>query len=224
MNEKVTITLTMCRRPHMLRRTLRSFMRCCLDTDLIEEWRAVDDGTHPAVLRKLADEFPFLNITSNPDKGHANALNLIMGKVGTPRIFHLEDDWLFLTPGHFIRAAQDVMASEPSVANVCLRHFRRSEVLTTAAGTRYEHHYSKDENPDAPSFWPGYSLNPSLQDLERIKNAVGSFEPIPRFERNFALRYKEAGLRLCYLHAPADQRWMRHIGNRSAYNLNRTRR
>ncbi len=219
MTEPLTLTMTMCKRPELARRTLRSFMRSCLDQDLIVDWRAVDDGTDPAELEKLQKEFKQLTILRNPNKGHANALNLLLSGIRTRLIMHLEDDWLFPTPGHFIRDSQLVMSLAPEVAVVCLRTARRGELLE-GPGISFEYHTPR---PDRPLKWPGYTLNPSVQDLERISR-LGPFKNTRGFEYEFGLRYRDAGLKVAYLTPPASRNWIRHLGKTSAYRLNQTRR
>jgi hypothetical protein len=90
-------------RPQLVRRILNSFLRCCQDLDLVDEMIAVDDGTPPGELDELRKIYGRWRIVSNPGKGHPQALNFLFGLPRNRLVFHLEDDWLFRIPGHFIR-------------------------------------------------------------------------------------------------------------------------
>lgn len=210
----------MCRRKELMRKTLNSLLSCMEDKQLISRWVVMDDGSNSKDLYDLSLEFPFLEIYCNDMKGHPNALNKLFSIVRTDFIFHLEDDWLFQTRGNIIQKCWAVLKSDPAIGVVCLRGFKAGNITTADPETTYGiHHYG-----EGGSSWPGFSLNPGLMDLKKIKK-VGEFEAVPGFEWKYARAYHHSGYRLAYLNYPSGSPpWIAHLGRESAYKLNNTTR
>lgn len=214
----VTATVTMCRRLHSFCQTMDSLLENVRDRDLIEEWVAIDDGSSTSDLRKVSNRYPFLRILINVDKGHPYALNNLFAEVTTRFVFHFEDDWLFKTEGHYIRDGFRILERDPSIGVVCLRQFGGQ--LFSVDGLEY---YLHEHGREGVSSWPGFTLNPSLQDLNKLRE-VGPFHDVPWFEHQYAERFSKKGYRVVYLKPPKGQSYIEHIGHASAYALNGTKR
>ena len=87
-----------------------------------------------------------------------------------------------------------------------------------------EHEFGVAYKEHKFAYWPGFSLNPAIWDLERIRGAIQiEFnEDDSRFEQSFALKALDAGL--IFAHLPQHQHFQ-HIGSgQSSYMLNDMRR
>jgi len=91
----------------------------------------------------------------------------------------------------------------------------------TTNGIEYvEHEFGVVYEDQVFSYWPGFSLNPGLWDLERMKQRLGEKivfgESDDRFEQSFSLMCYDAGL--IFAHLPKVN--FRHIGTEvSSYVL-----
>lgn len=215
---QVTATVTMCRRLNLFIQTMDSLLANNLDLDLVGEWFAVDDGSATADLREIARRYPFLRLLINRRKGHPHALNSVFSKVQTRYLFHFEDDWLFETRGHYLRDSYEIMQHDSTIGEVCLRDSPGISHSTETID------YVQHQYGEGGSHWPGFTLNPSVLDMEKIK-ATGDFEDVPWFERRYAERFHSNGYRVAYLKPPDNKRYIQHLGEgQSAYHLNSTYR
>lgn len=195
-----------------------SLLECISDHSHIVRWIAMDDGSPSSDLYKLAERYPRLEIACNDMKGHPSALNQLFAMVETDYIFHLEDDWRFETPGRLLEACWSVLQHDPRIGVACLRGFHFGDIATPQGFTYGLHSYG----PGSP--WPGYSLNPGLQDLRKVRDA-GPFIDEPDFERKYAKRFRDKGYELAHLNPPAGRSWIKHTGgSKSAYATNNTAR
>jgi hypothetical protein len=131
---EVTICLTSCGRPDLLRRTLDSFHRFNPGGELIIS----EDSADAAMIAEIAAGHPTASILSGPARiGQMRSIDRLFAEVKTPYLFHLEDDWLFDGPVNW-RATIALLASRDEVANVAVRAFseikekyrRRSDAVT----------------------------------------------------------------------------------------------
>lgn len=212
----VTATITMCRRLKLMCGMMDSLLQCVIDHSHISRWIAIDDGSASSDLYQIAECYPFVEIVVNDIKGHPAALNQLFGMVETDYIFHLEDDWRFETPGPILQHCWTVMQHNPRVGVVCLRGFHFGDI-PAGDGISYGLH---SHGPGSP--WPGYSLNPGLQDLRKVRD-TGPFVDEPNFEHKYAKRFRDMGYELAHLNPPSDRRWITHTGGgHSAYAANGT--
>ena len=212
----LTATVTMCRRLPLFIQTMDSLLQNLEDRALIAEWIAIDDGSSAANLAEVARRYPFLRLMIHQGRGHAGALNELFRQVKTRYLFHFEDDWLFLTPGRMLTQCLAVLRADPVLGQVSLRGYGGELREPTDVPAHYIHQHP-------PSHWPGYSLNPGVQDMNKVRQA-GEFPAESGFEYRFARQFHVLGHRVAYLKPPADCQWIRHLGQVSDYNLNETRR
>src|SRR5690606_23365455 len=95
-------------------KTVISFINCCEDIHLIDEWFVVDDNSDPNDRIKADNDFPFIKfIWKNPEnKGHPRSMNILKQNIKTPYFFHIEDDWLFFRKEKYLSECLDILSSD----------------------------------------------------------------------------------------------------------------
>jgi len=220
---QLTLTITTCKRRALFERTIDSFLHCCQDRLTIDRWICIDDGSTPEDLEAMRTRYPFFEYITKPphERGHANSMNRLLHEVTTPYWLHLEDDWDFLTIGHFVQQATHVLDHDPTLLQVVLnRNYAETPEQKlvggvpkrTDTGFPYREHLQLD--PSAPeyaaqfaeqrgalsnSYWPGFSLMPSLMRTDAARS-VGPFDPgAGFFEREYADRARNLGWKTAFL-------------------------
>ncbi len=142
----ITVTMTTCKRFRLFVDTVNSFLSCCLDLfspspaggeTLIYEWLVVDDNSPEDERIKMKELFPFITfVYKTPDqKGHSESMNLILSRVTTPYVFHLEDDWLFFRKERYFERCLATL-NENNTYGQCLlnRIYGETEVCHNSSG------------------------------------------------------------------------------------------
>jgi len=230
---EVTLTITTSKRFNLFKKSIMSFYDRCKDWDLIKNIIIVDDASSKTdienmkqLLSGIKKDILFI-CKDNPD--HVQSLNILFDKVKTDYVFHLEDDWNFIQHGNFIREGFEIMADNDKIKTVIMRNWIKQgnkdfHRCKTKTGLEYHiHHYNfKKHIPGELNTYPGYSLNPSLQNMKHIKDIIGKFTRTINFELQFALRYCNIGTG--FLTAMMANDYCEHIGtNINAYALNNTK-
>lgn len=230
---KVTVTITSCKRFDLFTQTINSFVNCCKDIHLIDEWFCVDDNSSDTDRQQMQSFYPFINFyfKTPSEKGHPQSMNIIRKHVKTPYTFHMEDDWKFFDRRNFISDCLEIMGQDRSIAQ-CLINKNYAEIAsdrdivggnfhTTHTGLRYYIHEfcpSQDQkdkfgekygkNVKQCSYWPHFSFRPSLIRT-KIFEELGSFnENISHFEMDYSSRYVNKG----YTSAFLETVYCLHIG------------
>jgi len=227
----VTLTITTCKRFDLFEKTMNSIINC-VDIENIDYWLCVDDNSSEEDRNKMKTLYPFFEFYFKDikEKGHPQSMNIIRDKVKTPYLFHLEDDWKFFVKRNYILDALDVLESNKKIGQ-CLFNKNYAEIEsdidikgglynTTQNGFRYFiHEYCKNEedtkkwkekygNCKSSSYWPHWSLRPSIQRTS-ILSELGPFnEQISHFEMDYAHRYNSRG----YVSAFFEGIYSLHIG------------
>jgi hypothetical protein len=158
--EDVTVCLTSCGRPDLLKRTLDSFGRFHEGGKIIIS----EDCADAALIAQIAASHPAATMLSGPERlGQMRSIDRLFSQVKTPYLFHLEDDWLFEGPVNW-KAAIALLARRDDVANVSVRAFseikekyrRRSDALAMEGET-----FQIMRRDAHPEFF-GWSNNPGL--------------------------------------------------------------
>ena len=217
------LTITTCKRLDYFKRTIDSFFTNCLDTDLISRVLIADDGSpfeeREEMVRFIKNRFAHgIEISTPYKKGHPASLNEMIKNINTEWFFHLEDDWEFIKPAHFIQECIDISQTDDRIKNITLRRFGTSTIIKD--GLTYEVHTHRPKNTKyelkehGGCRHPGFSLNPGLNHLPTLKK-VGLFaEHFRWFEVRYAMRYAQAG----FLKANTMTDYVKHIGEVSAYD------
>jgi len=230
---RITVTITSCKRFDLFTQTVNSFVNCCKDIHLVDEWLCVDDNSSKADRSDMQSMYPFITfyIKTPKEKGHPQSMNIIRNKVKTPYIFHMEDDWKFIERRNFLSDCLEVLGDNPKIAQ-CLINKNYAEPAgdheikggmfnATHSGLRYYIHEfchtqkKKNEffkkhgkHTKHCSYWPHFSFRPSLIRT-KIFEELGEFnESVSHFEMNYSSRYVNKG----YISAFLEAIYCLHIG------------
>ena len=173
-DRRVTVVVTSCDRHDLLERTLESFFRansCPVDKVIV-----VEDGDTPAplALRARFAAQPMEWMSTGGRVGQIRAIDSAYGRVATPYIFHMEDDWEFLHAG-FVEESLEILEAEPMCLQVWLRgragpyphELEPGDRIT--AGVRW-----RRAARSKTSVWHGFSFNPALKRL-RDYRLIGAY-------------------------------------------------
>lgn len=228
--KKITLTMTTCKRLLLFMKTIQSFFENCMDLDLIKEIIIIDDGSSDSDIKGmftiLSDCKYNIKFIQKKNKGHARSLNILFDNVKTDYIFHLEDDWEFIKKDNFIRKGFKILDDNKKIKSVIMRNWieqgcKQNDLQKTKTGIKYYiHNYNGQKFIKGEvNTYPGYSLNPSLQNISDIKK-IGKFENKELFELRFAYRYFSYDYKV----ALTEIDYCKHIGNNiNAYRLNNTK-
>ena len=219
----ITLTMTTCKRLSLFKDTINSFLTCCTDKELIDEWIIIDDNSPKHEIDSISQHYPFFKIIQKTmeNKGHPKSMNILTDIVTTPYMFHLEDDWKFFEKRPYITECLSVLNSDLTLGQ-CLINKNYGELprdIHVPGGFEKEtydnfkyvlHEYyppgeeynnflkSVNGYPNS-SYWPHFSLRPSLIRTE-IFRKIGNFnEKAQHFEMEYSNRYVKNGYRSAFL-------------------------
>lgn len=228
----ITFSITTCKRYDLFEKTMNSFLNCCIDLDLIDEWILVDDNSSEEDRKLMKEKYPFFKFIFKDisDKGHPRSMNIIKNIVKSPYLFHIEDDWKFFERKTYILDCLSVLNSSTQIGQclvnknyteLCTEHDVKGGILcTTKTGIRYYIHefcpteelknefVRKYGNCRSSNYWAHFSFRPSLFKTSIFKD-IGDFnENIEHFEREYSYRYINKN----YISAFLESIYCTHIG------------
>lgn len=219
----ITFSITTCKRFDLFEKTMNSFLQCCKDVYKIDKWLCVDDNSSEEDRKKMKDLYPFFTFyyKTVQEKGHPKSMNIIIDKLDTEFIFHMEDDWKFFEKRNYISECMEILSSDVSYGQ-CLINRNYTEVFDdnnvvggeikhTKKGLRYCLHefantneekqvfINKHGNERNSSYWPHYSFRPSLI-TKQVFTQVGKFNiNAHHFEMEYSYRYNNLGFKSVFL-------------------------
>lgn len=202
---EVTIVITACNRPDLLKTTIQSFLH--FNTYPIAEWIVIEDSGIQDVNSELVKQYPnFQWIHSKERKGQIRSIDEAYSHVKTKYVFHLEDDWETYQDGA-IKESIEILEKTPNVSAVmCRDHTPRV--------------YHMSDNPPYLNCWGGwgyYSFNPGLRRMSDYKEFFqSSFSKFTSSdglasERRINDFYREKGYRMAL--TPDPKGYIKHIGD-----------
>lgn len=219
--------MTTCKRLDLFRKTVNSFIECCLDLTYIsiDKWLVIDDNSSEEDRLEMKKLYPFMTfIFKTPSqKGHARSINLLLRNVKTPYIFHLEDDWQFYHKDYFLTHLLQVINEDESYKQVLLNNMYsetpdqeylvggiQKTTIATPCLNYIIHEYVTDEKDKQDfntkwgfkpncSYWPHFSFRPGITDMSIFKTLGDFKEDVWHFEMNFAHEYVKQGYLTCFL-------------------------
>ena len=232
MDQPTTLVIASCRRPEKLCLMLDSFVRCCMDLDLISRVVVSDDNSETGqivqIIEKVKACFPCVPIVFKHrinERGSAYTWAHGWAEVKTPFLFHAEDDWEYTEPEHHIRYAQRIMRQDEKIAEVAFSYSAPGshyldgflDRLGTPVIAGGDHYILWPVWDGVNSAWPGFTCNPCVVHLARLRQAnLDGPNIMPGSEYNFGARYAAAGFRIAF----KPKIVVRHTGTVRAYELN----
>jgi hypothetical protein len=217
----ITLTMTTCRRPALFKRTLEAFFLNCKDRQIISKVIMIDDNSEPhqfnEMINTLAGYYLEARVMRKIQPGHPQALNLLFDAVETDYIFMLEDDWEAKKP-FSLQAGIDIIKQNENIPSVLYRLWKDTKMIN---GVKVHNYNGLKYNSRDINTYPGYTLNPTVQNIKKIREKCGRFdEKVKLFELEYATKYAAAGFHLAMIDDV-----FKHIGiGKSAYLLNGTQR
>ena len=247
MSPRVVITFTTCKRFDLFQQTVNSILNMWTDINMVDYWFCVDDNSSEEDRDKMQKEYPWIDyyMKSPAEKGHRPSMKIIWEKLNEIRPdywIHMEDDFLFHTPGSYVRKPMQMMIdSRNSGYNVRQILYNRNygetirdyniqghKILRRMTHEVALHQYKAGGNFDYGNchYWPHYSFRPSLIDVAAILT-IGNYDtPNQFFEMDYANRWMQMG----FLSGFYNHLTNRHIGRltserndqtqKNAYELN----
>lgn len=203
MNEKLTVCLTACGRPDLLRITLDSFFK--FNTYPVEEFFVYEDsGTD--CNKEFEKLYPVTWLNEGERKGQIHALDTLWSNVKTDWAYFVEEDWEHLKPG-FIERSFEIMKKHEDVLQVRLWYEEYGRhPFKIVDGVKFLMR--------EPDFWAGTNFNPSLRrkkDYELIapfsKHTVFNREKPWKSESIISKIYHKLGFRAALIEG-----YINHIG------------
>lgn len=230
----ITLSITTCKRFNLFNIMINSFANTCLDLNLISEVILVDDNSSAEDRSKIANIINkvFFNKTlkfyfkSKEESGHPISLNIIRNLTKNKYLFQNEDDWIFCEKDKYITKSLKILESNKNIGIVSLRDINDDgykNIFNQYTENNIDNIYFKIHNQ------PGFTLNPSIHDLQKIKNNMeniyfnitNSDKVECGFEAEFSKKYHDSGLRTAFF---SRNKYIKHIGNISAYSINQSKR
>jgi GR25 family glycosyltransferase involved in LPS biosynthesis len=206
----VIITMTTCKRLDLFKRTMNSLIYCLKDDIAahVREIFVVDDCSSADDRKVMQTLYPWINYHFKNTPSHAESMNIIRDYVYTPYFFHIEDDWVILSPNNYISQTKELLSAQNRIGQ-CLLNTSYGEQLETYGILPGEsislfvnkHVYAPNNNTKISNvlYWPHYSLRVGLNRTYAIKQ-VGKYNVnANHFEREFAERYVALGFETCFL-------------------------
>jgi hypothetical protein len=204
--DDVTVVLTSCNRYDLLGTTLASFRAQNTDRRTAKII-VVEDGENGPV--DICRRYDAELIVTGRRVGQIKAVDLAYSMVGTPYIFHLEDDWEFYKHG-FIERSRAVLDHDPSTVCVWLRAWNDLNGHPLSFQSANGDFAVAAQDMMGP--WHGFSFNPGLRRLSDYQ-ALGSYAAIAgkseHYEAEISMHYRRLSYRAVVLDRDG---FVRHIG------------
>jgi hypothetical protein len=245
----ITFVITTCKRLQFFIETMDKLIFHCQDLFLIKRWICVDDNSSEEDREIMKKQYPFFDfIMKTPEqRGHAKSLNIVLDAIKTKYVFFFEDDWRcninfsILPYLEFLEAFDTdqiifhgrdekdghqklAMLNNKDIYKYCYNPNHPSKKVTKLCP--YYEQFEKEfkcKSENVGYFYPGFSLNPSIFNIEKIHNHNLHFsedlENKNSFEIRFAFECLSIGFKTSFSNI-----LICHIGDISSYILNNTSR
>jgi hypothetical protein len=162
MSNEVTLFITSCGRPHLLKITLESFIK--YNSYPIKEAIICEDSGVDKCIDFAKDilKFPCKIIYNKKRIGQMRSIENGVKYITTPYVFHCEDDWEFYCSG-FIELSMQILESNDKIAQVLLRSYNEYVNMYNFKIIKSENIYRQITLSDSRQI---YSFNPSLKKTD----------------------------------------------------------
>jgi len=169
--DSVTMVITSCNRPHLLEKTLESFVK--MNTYPIQVTYLIDDsgcvGCNDSVVEKYKSKLNIISIYNTKNIGQVQSIDKVYSYVKTKWIFHCEEDWEFLKPS-FIEKSMNVFRENPleKIFTIWLRPHDSTSRHPIRKDSLNRGYFEMDRNfsyefKDEVYTWGGITFNPGLR-------------------------------------------------------------
>ena len=212
---KVMLSITTCKRYDLFTATMNSFLKNCLDIEMIDYFFCVDDNSSEEDRKNMEEKYPFFNyyFKTEEEKGHLKSMNIIWDKLSNYKPtywIHLEDDWLFFKPINYIQRSilflEDKNNKDNKIHQILFNknYGELLENYNLVGGHRIDGEcllHIKDE-PNLfganSAYWPHYSFRPSMILVNTILK-LGNYDSENNFfERDYADKWHAAEYKSAY--------------------------
>ena len=232
----VVITITSCKRINLLIKTLNSIRSCFNDLEHVIKIICIDDNSSIDDRETMKYLYPWVTfiMKTEEQKGHRVSMEIIREQLkclNAKYWVQLEDDWTFVRKDNYITRGIKLLEDYRAFGiRQILFNKGYSEIakdISWPCGKKLEdglliHVHGRQDHPCG--YWPHFSFRPSIISVDAIEQ-LGSFNsPNTFFERDYAIKYIEAGFKSAYfdriscLHT-GPLAGQRAVGN-NAYDLN----
>lgn len=188
----LTVVLTSCRRPDLLKRTLDSFFET--NDYPLAEFIVIEDSDDQRVADTVASyNDPKLRLIMNgTNLGQRVSIDRAYAEVKTTYILHLEDDWIFPKSG-IVEQGISILEAEPEVRLVQLRTERDTPSIVKNAEPKHIDRTDAFYHViplTADRTWHTFTFNPSVKRRDDYLALEGGYK---RFgsEAEISIYYKE---------------------------------
>lgn len=166
MNE-VTLVITACNRPQLLKTTLKSFVK--YNTYPIKECIIIDDSGIQGINDFCIDmlkEIPVKLIYNEKNLGQLKSIDIAYNEVKTDFIFHCEEDWEFIEYG-FIEKSMEILSQDEKIFTVWLRPYHCTSGHPIIQKNDLNYNIMKTDfsyyDKGVKYTWYGITFNPGLR-------------------------------------------------------------
>lgn len=168
MKQGVTLVITSCNRPLLLKKTLCTFFQ--YNTYPITKVVIIDDsgisGCVDTPLEYIPKHINTVVLYNKYNIGQIKSIDLAYKYVDTEYIFHCEDDWEFYNSG-FIETSMSILEQNLNIFTVWLREYKHNRVLQCGHPI-IPHTYNNLYKllgwfTERNNIWYGFTFNPGLR-------------------------------------------------------------
>jgi len=213
--DRMTVVITSCGRPELLRRTLLTFL--INNTHPVEKYIISEDSGIPGIndnVKRVVSHLPVTWIEPKKRRGQIKSVVEAYSHVRTPWIFHMEEDWEFYRRG-FIEDSMMVLKKYPDIIQVWLRELDDTNghpILpeTIPVNESLAIRIVKPDNP----VWHGFSFNPGVKRMADYLNynkiTAFVFDNPSKSEADIGQFYYHRGMKAAIF----TRGYVRHIGSK----------
>jgi hypothetical protein len=200
--EFITVVVTSCNRPELLKPTLASFFK--YNTYPIQKIVIIDDSCIKGCIDSAVTEIPeYIErqiIYNEQNLGQISSIDKAYSFVDTEYIFHCEDDWEFYNYG-FIEKSLEILKTDSKIFCVWLREYQHGKVVLNGHPVLPEIHNNMYRIlgvfQERNNIWCGFTFNPSLRRFKDYK-INGPYSRIPKTDTTSTCGGVEAYLSKLY--------------------------
>ena len=237
-NPTIFLSITTCKRYDLFVKTMNSLLTCFKDINLVDYFFCIDDNSTQEDRSNMIKNYPFFDfyLKEENEKGHLASMNIIWNKLNElkPKYWiHIEDDWLFFKPDHYIIKSIKFLEKYQSL-NISQILFNKNYAETfddidIVGGKKLDEDFIlhiKDEpnlNGKNCAYWPHYSFRPSVCFVDTILKLGNYDSSLTFFERTYADKYFLNGYQSAFFNEITCihiGKLTKEINNKNAYQLN----